>query len=811
MPRKDGTVDPLSPAAEEALRWLNDGHAVVQVYHVKDDGDCSCWSGSFTRKDGGPCEVPGKHPVGGTVKGRIDREVMLRGKARLEPNANWGLLCDLVVVVDIDTGFDRHDKIKVGDIKFREWIENSDNGVGDDRTWLETRTHKTGGGGIQMLFALPDDAALGEKFQATLTKHVDIKAGPSQQVVLPGSRTRGEYRVLKDGPLLPAPTWLLDAARKRVRKARAGGGAGGGRFHRYTVAQAHAEIDPKSDPTIRRFTNAHNGDVDNAITVAAARLWHFMGPGLLFEGVQDVLGHLAACAPEEMESGHLEQWFDKHPTYAEDGLSDGDNWKAEIVEAQNDDDGLDYDGNSLTDAGNSRRLIRAHGDKLLYARGPGWYLWNGVCWEPDDKEQVARYARRTASAIYGEVAGEVAKLEGMDKTEREEQEKRVEEISRWARASLQARGIREMIALAKSESEVRVSSIELDAKPLLFNTLSGTLDMATNTLRPPSPRDLLTRTSPTELVDHLEPGAPWMKFLEQVQPDPEVRAWLQRLLGYALLGEVREHVMPVFIGAGGNGKGTFRDAVMHAFGGYAVEVDPALLMVTKHQRHGTFKMRLKGARLVFTSETEEGAKFNEAEMKKLTGGDPIEANYMRENAVEFAPSHTLVLMTNKPPQISGPDAALRRRIRIVPFDVDVMRGEDTRLREKLQADAGTVLRWAWEGWLAYCELGGLGDVPKSIQSHTDQYFADADVFGQFLAQECITGPGKEAPAKALYAAFREFAGEDEAGTQQMFGMRLGRRGFSKGKGRNGNYWKGVALTSNNTPRERNSSYTQSEF
>lgn len=130
----------------------------------------------------------------------------------------------------------------------------------------------------------------------------------------------------------------------------------------------------------------------------------------------------------------------------------------------------------------------------------------------------------------------------------------------------------------------------MDADPYLFNTPAGTVNLCTGTLHANDRADLLTKVAGGPVA------AEWSAFLARVLPDPEVRAFVQRLFGYAMLGEVREHVMPIFTGTGANGKGTLRDAVMAAFGDYAIEVDPAILMESQHERHGAFKMRLRGSR-----------------------------------------------------------------------------------------------------------------------------------------------------------------------------------------------------------------------
>ena len=46
---------------------------------------------------------------------------------------------------------------------------------------------------------------------------------------------------------------------------------------------------------------------------------------------------------------------------------------------------------------------------------------------------------------------------------------------------------------------------------------------------------------------------------------------------------------------------------------------------------------LRGARLVTATETEEGRRWAESSIKALTGGDPVAAQFMRQDFFEFVP------------------------------------------------------------------------------------------------------------------------------------------------------------------------------
>src|SRR5581483_1079301 len=308
------------------------------------------------------------------------------------------------------------------------------------------------------------------------------------------------------------------------------------------------------------------------------------------------------------------------------------------------------------------------------------------------------------------------------------------------RKSESASGLEGIVKIASARPPMSIASKELDADPYLFNMPTGTVNLLTREIHDCERDDLITKVAGAGLDGEDEAAtdggaAEWEAFLKRILPAPEVRAFVQRLFGYAMLGEVREHVMPIFTGTGANGKGTLRDALMSAFGDYAIEVDPALLMESKHERHGAFKMRLRGARLAFCSETEKGRRFAEATMKRLVGGDPIEANYMHKNPITFDPSHTLIMLTNHLPKVSGDDPAVWRRILVVPFDVVIPEAErDGELPDRLRLASSEILAWTIEGWRDYQEQGL--NPPEAVRVRTQAYQAASDAMARFL-DECV--------------------------------------------------------------------------
>lgn len=421
------------------------------------------------------------------------------------------------------------------------------------------------------------------------------------------------------------------------------------------------------------------------------------------------------------------------------------------------------------------RLASQYSGRLMFVRGLGWHVWDGTRWAPDEKDEatgavldVLREAL-AASLSDPDLRADVRKCETFN-------------------------GIAGVLSIASALPPLRAGTDELDADPYLFNCANGTLDLRTRQLRPHNPADRITRVC-RGAYDPEAQQSDWSGFLSQVLPDDEERSYLQRVIGQAVFGAVREHLFPVLTGTGANGKGTAYGAVAHAMGDYATIIDPGLLMTQQRGHGGPEMMQLFGARLVIGSETEEGKQLDAALMKRLTGGDQLTARNLYQPPVAWEPSHQIVYVTNHLPQVKGNDPALWRRIRVVPFDVVVPEEHrDTELPERLKLAADAIVTWAVSGWFAYEDLGGMKE-PATVQRATSDYQTASDAVKRFTEEHCLTGPHFHARARELHEAWSVWAEDDGAEklSEKRFSAELERLGFSADKTRVGKVWKGLGL------------------
>ena len=417
---------------------------------------------------------------------------------------------------------------------------------------------------------------------------------------------------------------------------------------------------------------------------------------------------------------------------------------------------------NLTDLGNAERFVYRHGGDVRFCYPWGkWLVWNGTRWERDEAGRVYKLAKDTVRGIYGEAAAA-------------EDEDRRKALAKHASGSESEAKIRAMLELSKPE--VPVSPDDLDAATWLLNAPNGTVDLRTGELREHRREDLLTKMAGTEY----RPGAAapmWEAFLERALPGEELRGFVQRAAGYSATGDTSEQCMLINHGPGANGKSTFHEALAAALNDYAMRTPTEMLMSKRGGGVPNDVARLKGARFVTASETEEGRRLAESLIKDLTGQDTISARFMRGEFFDFKPTHKLWLSTNHKPEIRGTDSAIWRRIRLVPWAVSIPPTEqDKKLPAKLRTELPGILAWLVEGCLEW-QRTGL-QAPDEVRRATGAYRSEMDVIGAFLRDECEIGRDFKATLKAVYERYEEWCeeGGERAESKRKFNARLTERG-----------------------------------
>jgi putative DNA primase/helicase len=280
----------------------------------------------------------------------------------------------------------------------------------------------------------------------------------------------------------------------------------------------------------------------------------------------------------------------------------------------------------------------------------------------------------------------------------------------------------------------------------------------------------------------------------------ELISFIQRAVGYSLTACIVEQVLFFLYGTGQNGKSTFAETLKYLFGAYMIKTTSTLYTLHRHGKEPETEIaRLVGKRLVTGSETEEDARLAESRVKDITGGDTLTGRELYCPAFNFLPTHKLWIYGNHLPDVRGNDYGIWRRMRLIPFQVQIPDAEkDPKLLDKLLRESSGILNWAIKGCLEW-QKSGLG-TPPTVAEATAEYREEEDEIGEFIAERCV--PGGKVERGELYEQYRfwaESAGIKVPLRHKAFAKRIRvREGISEPPKSNGKrYWAGISLPPRN--------------
>lgn len=438
------------------------------------------------------------------------------------------------------------------------------------------------------------------------------------------------------------------------------------------------------------------------------------------------------------------------------------------------------------------RLYDRDGRDLRYVpETKGWLYWRhtdaGSAWQWDIDGAIPRtMALRLASDIYTEAAGNIAEADT---------------YAKWARKTQELRCVKASVAMLSDMQPLRlpISSVDTDTMVVGIDQGRQILDLRTGSVRPAMQQDYVTKTLAVSHIGDAGACPRWKTFLDQVfDGDKELIEWIQRYCGYLLTGSTKEQFFAFAFGTGRNGKGTWAEMLKYVLGDYTRTIASATLSEAKRSAGGATPdvASLAGARLVLSSETEDGVPLNESFMKNMTGGDTVSARPLYGAPFEFTPQFKILMLGNHKPVIKGVDYAMWSRVRLIPF---VRTFDETHrdpdLQSKLREEAPDVVAWMLEGCLRW-QQKGLQDMPAAIREATVEYRDEMDTLGIWLSECCGFDEERLTTSAMLYESFKNWSalnGFRFVMTARVFGRRLSDRGYKTHRTNAVRSWKGIYL------------------
>lgn len=426
----------------------------------------------------------------------------------------------------------------------------------------------------------------------------------------------------------------------------------------------------------------------------------------------------------------------------------------------------------LTELGNAERIAYEYGHVIKFVNDIGWFIWDGKRWKIDNKKEIERITAKV--------------LRSLNKSEDESEMK-------WARMcerrNVRMNSIKDLMPLVPGERQ------EFDTHKYLLNVENGIVDLKTGKLQQHDRELGLTKITNIAFDENAK-CPEWLNFLDQIfQGDKELAEYMQRLIGYSLTGEITEQIMVFLIGGGSNGKSTFINIIKDIMGDYGRQAKSDTFIKKKETGANNDIARLVGSRFVSAIESEDGEQLSEAFVKQITGGEPVLARFLRQEFFEFIPEFKVFFTTNHKPVIKGVDEGIWRRIRLIPFNLQLPKEKrDKKLPEKLSLEMPGILNWAIEGCLKW-QQSGLND-PAIVMKATGDYKEEMDILGPFMFECCFKREDVQVEAKDLYEVYANWCfrnGEHQLKNRAFYRI-LETQGFKRERGnRNKYYIKGVTL------------------
>jgi putative DNA primase/helicase len=407
-----------------------------------------------------------------------------------------------------------------------------------------------------------------------------------------------------------------------------------------------------------------------------------------------------------------------------------------------------FDKEALNDTQLAKYFSRSYfnGD-LKFASALGWFRWDGTVWNRVDEREVRRELSSHLEVLNNHLRVTGAPVEKLQAINR-----------RLSSASLKA-------LVSELETQVFINPVFFDNKPHLLNVKNGVIDLKTKELLPHERGFGFTKMVAVDYIPEAT-HPDWLAALDALSP--EVADHLQVAVGQAVTGysPLDDRVNFLLGPRASNGKSTMVLALLGTFGDFAKLVSEKLLAGNKFD-HPTEQMQLFGARIAVIEELPQS--FITDHQLKLITGRKMSARYIRQDNVEWISTHTVFVTTNHHLEFEYLDNAVKRRIRLFPFEKEYVdtptaphhlkkdHGLRERLLEGAEGQHEAVLAWSVHGSKRWFQ-NDRQMPPESPQMSESRiaWEKEADPLGGFFEEYLIPSKDSYVASVELLAAFNHY-------------------------------------------------------
>jgi P4 family phage/plasmid primase-like protien len=630
---------------------------------------------------------------------------------------------------------------------------------------IQTETNRSPSGGMHFVFRMPNfDFG---NIHGKLWAGIDIKATGGYHLVPPShyidsEGARKEYTVVNSMDPQPAPEWLLTTIKDYLARNKWNEDARMLRLEEQKEYRAESLTEGEREhveKTVKywqsRITSAPDG-TQNILIYTGARVLF----SLCFAGMLD----------EEEAQLALEEACDEgnHPQHRSILAIDSGK-RAAYAKPDPVQDALSNDINILgtftrDDIGNANRVVFWRGQDLRFdPTRERFYYWADTRWifaREGHIRSVVEDVHDKIAATEGPFYSDFAMPPG--EADKKSPKTYRELLVEWANNQRYAGKIKDTMNMLKGRETLWCESDDFDVDPYLFNVANGVVDLRTGELKPHDRTFMCSKISKNIKYDPDAECPEFERFLRLVQPNEVHRKYLQRLMGYTIIGEVgRDQIFALHIGKGGNGKGVFLDSCKYVLGEYVTTGQrDSFVRKSNANRIPADIASMEGMRMVLVDELNDGQKLDDGLLKEITGGGTIKAEAKMMNPWEYTPKFTLHFRTNVMPDLPA-DQAILRRFRPVKWteqpsgeqwDTFTDEFHSTVFQYLTKKEGPGILNWILQGTREYLEQGL--SVPDDLQSEAVDMLEEGDPFLLFMRERVSPAPGGRVEGSKLYKEFK---------------------------------------------------------
>lgn len=305
-----------------------------------------------------------------------------------------------------------------------------------------------------------------------------------------------------------------------------------------------------------------------------------------------------------------------------------------------------------------------------------------------------------------------------------------------------------------------------------INLANGVLDIKTGALSMHDKEYNFTYCLPYD-YDPKATCPTWDAFIKDATLEREDLAKiLHEYLGYCLYGgEYIYHKALILSGGGKNGKSTFVDVLKALMGDDNTSTIPLVSIAAN-----PWALAEMQRALVNISEEEPPTCFKETgTFKNLTGNNTVMARKLYKSPFKFLSKAKIVITYNEMPFIKDTSTGMRRRLLIIPFDLD-LENNPTKVNTNIHKELATELSGIFNRALAgYIRLKDQKDFTKSksVEKEVIEVMESSNTFYLWYSERVVKEDDFKCKLIDLYNDYRAYM--DDSGERNY----LGRRKFTQ--------------------------------